>query len=150
MIGQSKLLNKLNNFTVDSFPRSIILLGERGCGKHTIVKYIQENIIKFPVMDVTQNISNEYIDNIYRNPNPAIYVIDLNEFTEKEQNVLLKFVEEPLLNSFIILLAESKTNILILDNKFLNSNYYKNIFEFLKSLNTFHKFQISVNKENRL
>lgn len=112
MVGQKKLLAKINSYTVDTFPRSLLLVGEKGCGKHTLVKYISENIVRFPILDATENISDEYIDAIYRNPNPCIYLIDLNEFTEKEQNILLKFVEEPLLNSFIILLSETKSNIL--------------------------------------
>ena len=112
MIGQKNLLNKLSQYNIDTFPRSILLCGEEGSGKHTISKYISENIIKFNLLDITSNISDEYIDMIYRNPNPAVYLIDLTKITEKEQNVLLKFVEEPLNNSFIILLTESKNNVL--------------------------------------
>ena len=112
MIGQVCLLNKLNKFNIDSFPKSIILLGEKGSGKHTIVNYIKDNIIPFPVLDITQNISDEYINSIYRNPNPSIYLINLSDMTEKNQNVLLKFIEEPLKNSFIILLAESVNQVL--------------------------------------
>lgn len=112
MIGQKKLLEKLNKYTIDSFPRSIILMGEEGSGKHTISEYIKENILKLPLYDITGKVSNEYINKIYLNPNPAIYLINLNDMTEKEENVLLKFIEEPLANSFIILLAESRVNVL--------------------------------------
>lgn len=112
MIGQQNLLKKLNSYTIDTFPRSLLLIGEKGIGKHTLVSYINENIIKFPLLDITENISDEYISAIYRNPNPYIYLIDLSKLTEKEQNVILKFIEEPLINSFIIILAESRTLIL--------------------------------------
>ena len=64
------------------------------------------------MLDITENISAEYIDKIMLNPNPRIYVIDLSKITEKDENVLLKFIEEPLKTSFIILLAESRNGIL--------------------------------------
>lgn len=112
MIGQEKLLEKINLYNVDTFPRSCLIVGEKGSGKHTLVSYINENIVKFPLYDITATVSAEYIDEIYRNPNPGIYLINLSEMTEKQQNVLLKFVEEPLNNSFIILLSESKNLVL--------------------------------------
>lgn len=112
MVGQKKLLERINSYNIDTFPRSIIIVGERGSGKHTLVNYIHENLVKFTLYDITENVSNKYIDEIYRNPNPGLYLIDLSKMTEKQQNVLLKFVEEPLNNSFIILLAESKNLVL--------------------------------------
>lgn len=112
MVGQKKLLSKINTFTIDTFPRSSILIAEKGMGKHTLVKYINDNILKLPLLDITQNISGEVIDQIYRNPNPYVYVINLSDITEKEQNIMLKFIEEPLNNSFIILLAENQNMVL--------------------------------------
>ena len=112
MIGQTNLLKTLSRYNRDTFPRSIILCGEEGSGKHTITNYISQNIIKFEILDITDNISDEYLDQIYRNPNPYIYLIDLNKLTEKSQNIILKFVEEPLNNSFIILLTNTTFNVL--------------------------------------
>ena len=126
MIGQKRLLERINSYTIDTFPRSAIFIGDQGCGKHTLVNYIAENIIKLPVIDITDNLSNDLIDAIYRNPNPNIYIIDLNKLTEKSQNVILKFVEEPLNNSFIMLLCDNKNYIL---NTVLNRCI---IFEFEK------------------
>lgn len=112
MVGQKRLINKLNSFTIDSFPHSCILLGEEGSGKHTVANYIRDNVLHFPLFDITENISDEYIDMIYRNPNPAIYLINTDKMTEKEQNILLKFIEEPLKNAFIILLCQNSTTLL--------------------------------------
>lgn len=112
MIGQKNLLEKLNKYSIDTFPRTILLLGEKGSGKHLIVNYIKENIVKLPIIDLTEILSYETLDNIYRKPNPIIYLINLSNLTEKNQNVLLKFIEEPLNNSFIILIAESVFNLL--------------------------------------
>jgi len=112
MIGQSKLLEKLNKYNIDTFPRSTMLIGETGMGKHTITNYIKDNILHLPLLDITENLTKEYIDLIYLNPNPFIYIIDLTKITEKESNVILKLVEEPLPISFLILLVDNKNNVL--------------------------------------
>lgn len=112
MIGQIKLLTRINTFTIDTFPRSSLLIAEKGMGKHTLVNYINENILKVPLLDITETISSELIDQIYRNPNPGIYLVNLSDMTEKEQNIMLKFIEEPLNNAFIILLAENQSMVL--------------------------------------
>lgn len=112
MIGQKKLIEKLKSYTIDSFPRSVILLGEEGMGKHTLLNYIKTDVLKLPVRDITENLDKEFIDKIYLNPNPFIYVIDLTKITEKESNAMLKLIEEPTEISFLILLVENKNNVL--------------------------------------
>ena len=107
IVGQNKLINKLSSYNLDTFPHSSLLVGEEGCGKHTMSKYISEEILKLPLIDISDNISYETIDNIYRTSNPTVYFIDLNNITEKDQNSLLKFVEEPLKSIFIILSCEN-------------------------------------------
>ena len=124
MIGQKKLISKLRAYNIDTFPRTVILAGEKGIGKHTLAGLIKDEIIGLPLLDITSNLSAEYIDEIYRNPNPFIYLIDMSEMTEKSQNILLKFAEEPLNNAFIILLVENKNLIL---NTILNRAV---VFEF--------------------
>ena len=42
----------------------------------------------------------------------SIYLIDLNDFTEKQQNQFLKLIEEPSVNVYIALIAESEIGIL--------------------------------------
>lgn len=112
MVGQKKLLEQLDKYTIDSFPRSTLIIGEKGCGKHMITKYISDVIINLPLIDITELLSDEYIDQIHRNPNPSIYLIDLTIITEKAQNTILKFVEEPPANAFIIILAEYRNLVL--------------------------------------
>lgn len=108
MIGQKKLLDNISKLNIDTFPRSTLLIAKRGMGKHTLVNYIKDNILKLPLLDITENLSSDFIDKIYRNPNPYIYIINLSDITEKNQNIMLKLIEEPLNNSFIILLAENQ------------------------------------------
>ena len=42
IIGQTKLINRINSFTIDSLPHSILMIGDLGCGKHTLCKYIAD------------------------------------------------------------------------------------------------------------
>ena len=112
LIGQDRLLYKINSYNIDTFPRSVLVLGEQGSGRHTLISYISENVLKLPMFDITDKLSDEFIDEIYRTSNPNIYIINLDNITEKTQNVLLKFVEEPLSNSFIFLICESTNFVL--------------------------------------
>ena len=112
MVGQTKLLEKLNKYNIDNFPRSTMLIGEQGMGKHTLVNYIKDNILHLPIVDITENLNKEYIDLIYLNPNPLIYVIDFTKITEKESNAMLKLIEEPIPTSFLILLVDNRNNVL--------------------------------------
>ena len=40
IIGQTKLLNKINKLTLNTLPHSLLFIGEYGCGKHLICNYI--------------------------------------------------------------------------------------------------------------
>ena len=124
MIGQSKLLSKIDSYNLSTFPNTILITGEEGSGKHLVASYIA-NRFNYPLVDITKVIDNEVIENIYRSVSVNFYLIDLDEltekFAEKNQNTILKFIEEPLKNSFIILLAENKYNLLdTINNRCIN------------------------------
>jgi DNA polymerase III delta prime subunit len=87
------------------------LLGEKGCGKHTVLNMLSEKLC-LQVVDITKNLNFEYIMELQQKPEPYIYVISANELTVKSQNAMLKFIEEPLKNSFIVVLAESQNQLL--------------------------------------
>jgi len=111
MIGQKKLKNKIDTFTINNFPHSVLLLGEYGSEKEEICEYISLKL-DIPTYDITNLISEEYIHDIYSMLNYGIYIINSNEISEREQNILLKFFEEPNQYIYIILSAESKANLL--------------------------------------
>ena len=111
MIGQKKLKSKIDSYTLSTFPHSILLLGDRGSEKEEICDYISSKF-SLPKYDLTELISDEYINEIYSMPNFGLYVIDGTKITEREQNVILKFYEEPNDYMYIILTCESKYNIL--------------------------------------
>ena len=107
MVGQDNLLKLIDSFTIDTFPHSILLVGERGSGKHLICSYIKDKL-NLPLTDITNNIELDYINEMYSRSFPSIYIVDLMAVKEKQQNILLKLVEEPLNNTFIILLVENR------------------------------------------
>jgi len=111
IVGQSKLLNHINNLSLDTFPRSILLTGKRGSGKHLICEYIS-NILSISIVDISQNINLETIEQINSEVEPHLYIIDGKYLTIKNESVLLKFLEEPLKNAYIIILCENKQSII--------------------------------------
>lgn len=111
MIGQEVLVNKINNLTLDTLPRSLILLGETGSGRHSLFNFINDKL-NIPSFDITDSITKENIDEIYLKVEPIIYLIDLNNISVKEENMILKLVEEPLKNAYIIFIAKTRTTIL--------------------------------------
>ena len=111
ILGQEKLCNQIDNLTMDEFPRSLMLVGARGSGKHLIVDYIA-NKFKLTVRDITKTLNLETIEELYNRVEPYLYIINANELSVKEENVILKFLEEPLKNSYIVLLCETEVGLL--------------------------------------
>lgn len=111
IVGQKKLLSKIDSMNIDSFSHSFILLGERGCGKKTFAKYISKKL-NLEIIDITDNLSLEFITAIYERSVPALYMINTLKITEKDQNTILKLLEEPPINAFIALLCSNKNLLL--------------------------------------
>ncbi len=111
MIGQKKLIENLNKFNLDTFPKSVLLLGEEGCGKHTYLNLIA-NKLNIPLLNITDLIDFDYILNMYSRSILSIYYIDIDNFTDKKQNVILKLLEEPPNTAFIVLVSSDKSLIL--------------------------------------
>lgn len=116
MIGQEKLLSRLNVFTWETFPTAIILEGKFGCGKHTVCDILSQ---KFDVHlnDISSKITYDFILECYITPLRQLYVIDINKIMSSKrvdliQNALLKFIEEPPNNARIIILCEHKNQLL--------------------------------------
>lgn len=88
-----------------------MLLGERGCGKHTFVSEISKTLT-IPLVDITDDISLETINKAMLEPMPVIYMIDSSSITVKEENTILKFLEEPMKNTYIVILCENKNGLI--------------------------------------
>jgi len=111
MLGQDKLIKKIDTYNISTLPHSILLVGERGSSQYEICDYISEKF-NLPLFDITETISDEYLNEIYTSPNLGLYIVNMSKVTEREQNILLKFFEEPNRFTYIILICESKHNLL--------------------------------------
>lgn len=109
--GQERICGQIDSLTLDQFPRSLMLVGPRGSGKHLIVNYIA-NRFNLNVLDITTTLDQESIEEIYSRVEPYIYIIQANQLSIKEENAILKFIEEPLKNSYVVLLAETEMGLL--------------------------------------
>lgn len=114
LIGQKNLLKKLDSYTIATIPKTILFLGEEGCGKRTFANYVA-NRLDLKVVEINEVLEPDVISDYQYNPVNTLYIIDLRNFLKKEgkaQNAFLKFIEEPGKNSFIILTANSEIGIL--------------------------------------
>lgn len=109
IIGQTKLLSKIN--TMEYLPKTLMFLGPTGCGKHTIARYIAEEF-KLDFVEIEESVSAQDLENYTHKTIDTLYLINLNKFTEKQQNQFLKFIEEPSKSVYIILIANSEAGIL--------------------------------------
>ncbi len=101
---QDKLMDFFNGMPIAGLPHTMLLCGETGCGKHLLCNYMSE-CFGLPLQDITERLSLDTITEIYLSATPTFYVINMNAITVKEQNVILKFLEEPSPNVYILLLV---------------------------------------------
>lgn len=111
MIGQKKLLSRIDSYTLSTLPKSILFLGEEGCGKHMIANHIAE-IFRFKKVIVDKETDTDTFADYQLAVVPTLLIIDLRLFAEKDQNKFLKFIEEPAKNIWVVLLANSEIGIL--------------------------------------
>lgn len=111
MIGLRRMVHMIDNLDLVDFPKSLLLKGEVGSGRHTLAKYISERYgIRY--MEISDIFSKEVVESLYQEVIPTFYVIDVSVVDQKKQNILLKFLEEPTKNSFVIVISEYMDDIL--------------------------------------
>ena len=87
------------------------MVGEFGSGRHLICSYLSEKY-NIPAMEITNNINFDTITDMMQAINVYIYIVNLSKISEREQNLLLKILEEPPKSCKFILLCEPNTNVL--------------------------------------
>lgn len=111
IIGQTRLVAQVLNYTFETMPSTLLLLGEAGCGK----TYITQKLAKQLGLDIVVLNSQTTAEELLAYSQaavPALYHLDLSQTTEKAQNKFLKFIEEPPSTIKVILEAESECGIL--------------------------------------
>ena len=111
IIGQEKLVNKLKSYTFISMPKTLLFIGESGCGKHFISNRLSK-YLGVDLVEITTQTTAEELVEYYQSSLPRIYLINLSSFVEKQQHKFLKFIEEPSSNMRVVLTAESEVGIL--------------------------------------
>ena len=112
VIGQTKLLSKIENYyVIKRLPKTMMFIGPSGCGKHVFADYIVDKF-DLDYVEISENISVQELDEYLHSTIDTLYVIDLNKFTEKQQNQFLKFIEEPSKSVYVLLMASSEAGIL--------------------------------------
>lgn len=104
--GQPKLVERLQRLTLSSMPQSLLLVGPRGCGKHTLCSLIAQQL-GVEVVEITEKLNAQFISELYERAVPTIYMIVANQLSSKAQSSLLKIVEEPVSGAFFIILSET-------------------------------------------
>lgn len=107
MVGQEKIQKLIENLTLENFPNPLLLYGEEGCGK-SLVAHTIANKFNLDFKDISESLVLETLDDAYINPIPAVYYINTEIFlagnkVDRATNVILKFLEEPPKNAYIIL-----------------------------------------------
>lgn len=110
MIGLESIIDNLESMK-DRLPATILLVGETGSGKHTVASYIS-SMMRVPLVDISSQITLGTLSDIYLSTESRIYLIDSSQITIKDQNSLLKVLEEPPAYSTFILLGESTSEFL--------------------------------------
>lgn len=111
MIGQKRLLEAIDSAISNGFPHSFILLGKEGCGKTTLLNEISSKL-GIDVADLDGKLTFDEIDRCLMSPEPHIYRIDSTGMTQKEQNSLLKFLEEPSDTAYIAIECRNSSELL--------------------------------------
>lgn len=139
LVGQKKLLATLDSYTLETLPHALLLIGEEGCGKHTFCAYLA-NRLQLQIVNVNEAYEAEDLDNYSLCPIPKLYMLDMRDFLEKDQNRFLKFIEEPSDTCFVVVLMNSEVGILdTILNRGIKLHFSQYTYEDLKQLaETFH------------
>ena len=108
---QDKLLSIIDNYSIYNFPQTILIEGTKGCGKHMLVDYISKKL-NLEIENITNNLTSEYLDELRVNPFSKIYLIEVDTLSILKQNVILKFIEEPISGAYNILITCDKDSLL--------------------------------------
>ena len=111
MIGQQYIVDELTKYSLDTLPKTVLLLGEAGSEQFDVAKEVAAHF-GLETITISSKVEPEELIAYSQDPVSKLYIIDLAEFTEKQQNQFLKFIEEPSPTVFIILVTESTVGVL--------------------------------------
>ena len=110
-IGQTRLLNILNKYTALTLPKTLLFIGDKGCGKKTFAKYFADKF-QFDFVEIEESVKAEDIQDFTYSTINTVYLVNLDNFTEKQQQAFLKFIEEPTKTVYTILTTSAEATVL--------------------------------------
>lgn len=114
MIGQQKVLSKIDRLINYHFPRFTIITGPAGSGKKLLATQIAKKL------NATAIFSGIKVDNIreviklaYKQAQPVVYILpDADSMSINAKNALLKVTEEPPRQAYFIITVQDLSNTL--------------------------------------
>ena len=114
MIGQEKVLSKIDRLINYHFPRFTIITGQAGSGKKLLATQIAKKL------NATAIFSGIKVDNIreviklaYKQAQPVVYILsDADSMSVNAKNALLKVTEEPPRQAYFIITVQDLSNTL--------------------------------------
>lgn len=111
IIGQKRLVDKIDQYSIYTMPHSIILCGEEGSGRHLICQKIAINL-GLDLREIAGKINYDFVLDEFVDSQPHLLIFAGDTAQERDQNAILKLVEEPGENIFIIILTECLDNLI--------------------------------------
>lgn len=148
MIGQKRFISYLDSWTIP--PQFIILKGEEGSGRNTLIKLIKEKF-KFDFITCGSSIEEvrEISTLVYKLVKPTFYIFyNGDKLSNSAKNALLKIVEEPPKNAYFIIRVENLISETLVNRSFYYTmeNYtyaeIKDYFSSCDKLEVFDKYGV--------
>ena len=114
MIGQKEVLKQIDNLIEKGFPRFVVITGQKGQGKTELAKYISKKMnIQIIEFGIKIDEIREMIEMAYKQTEPLIYLIqNADKMSIGAKNSLLKVIEEPPNNCYVIMELQQMENTL--------------------------------------
>ena len=114
MIGQERLLTRIDKMIEAGFPRFTIICGETNSGKKTIAKSIAKKLnAHLIISEIKVDNIREIIELSYKQSEPIVYLIpDTDKMSNAAKNALLKVTEEPPRKAYFIMTLKDINNTL--------------------------------------
>lgn len=107
MIGQERLKQEFANFTLSTLPKTMLFMGQEGCGKHLFIKELADKLnLMIREIEVTPDLDDK-LNEYQANPVNTVYIINMSKISQANQNRFLKFIEEPGKNAWIAIFVET-------------------------------------------
>lgn len=114
IVGQTKIINWVDNLTADAFPHFIVLIGPKGSGKRMIAKYIADKLSAINIdCDIKVDAVRNAITLASTVETPIVYCFaNADTMRAEAKNALLKITEEPPKNAYFIFTVVDESTLL--------------------------------------